>query len=194
MNEIFSRRHLPHLYFNEGIYFVTYRLADSLPSKKYELTNNVSRQWDFQKFKEHFNDYDLLLDKASFGSNYLRIKNIADICASSILHYNNSELKVICYCVMSNHIHLLFKLMPENRGISKLMQSIKGYSSRECNKELKRKGTFWQNESYDRWLRDENEYRYTINYILNNPVKAGIITDWKDWKYTWYNKEFLDIP
>jgi putative transposase len=55
------------------------------------------------------------------------------------------------------------------------MKYINGGSAFEANKALGRKGSFWQIEPYDRLVRDENEYFNTLRYIVDNPVKAGLV-------------------
>ena len=62
-------------------------------------------------------------------------------------------------------------------------------TARFCNLELNRSGNFWQHESYDHVVQTEEELSRTILYILNNPVKAGLVTDGKDWKYTYFNPD-----
>jgi REP element-mobilizing transposase RayT len=65
------------------------------------------------------------------------------------------------------------------------MQSLKGYTAREANKLLGRHGHFWDAESYDHEVRDANEFANIKRYILNNPVKAGLVKNWRDWKWNW---------
>lgn len=70
------------------------------------------------------------------------------------------------------------------------MKKLKGVSAYESNKLLNRRGAFWQHESYDHVIRDEAELGRTIWYILDNPVKAGLCKNWRDWKWS-YVKEGL---
>lgn len=81
---------------------------------------------------------------------------------------------------MPNHFHLVFELLKNNKGISKIMQSIKRISARECNKYLIRSSVFWHDESFDRWVRDEKELYFVIRYVLLNPVNAGLIKNWDE--------------
>ena len=81
---------------------------------------------------------------------------------------------------MPNHIHLIFDLLPENKEVGIIMQSVKGISAKRCNLLLGKTGNFWQDESYDRWIRDDIELFYFIKYILMNPVNAGLVSDWKE--------------
>ena len=65
------------------------------------------------------------------------------------------------------------------------MQSLKRYTARQANKILGREGAFWQDESYDRMIRDGEEYARIIDYVLENPVKAGLVSKWEEWRWTY---------
>jgi REP element-mobilizing transposase RayT len=73
------------------------------------------------------------------------------------------------------------------------MGSIKKYSARRSNRINGQEGTFWQAESFDRLIRDEIELYFTVKYVLLNPVKAGLIESWRDWKGTYCHQEYLVI-
>ena len=67
---------------------------------------------------------------------------------------------------------------PDDRSpLSDIMHSLKSYTAHEANKILKRHGAFWQSESYDHWVRDEDELERIVDYIANNPVKAGLVRE-----------------
>ena len=187
----FHRRNLPHLYYNEGIYFVTYRLYNSIhPSELEKLQKIINSQYD-EKKKKVFKKYDTLLDKPYNNVKYLLKSKIAEICKNSILYFNKKDIDVICFCVMPNHIHLVFELLSKDKLVGDIMASIKKYSAREANKALNRTGTFWQAESFDRLVRDEKELYNIIKYVLLNPVNAGLVNDYKDWQHTYCKKEYL---
>ncbi|MCL4548831.1 MAG: transposase [Bacteroidetes bacterium] len=190
----FHRRNLPHLYYNEGKYFITFRLVDSLPLEFLErIHKEFNNSIDELSIKEKkiFKKYDELLNKAYKGDKYLSIPEVAEIVRRTIQYEDDRDVKVICYCIMPNHVHLVFELMKNNRGISKIMQSIKRVSSKRSNEFLKRTGKFWQDESFDRWIRDDKELFNIINYVLENPVNAGLVDDWRKWQYTYIRKGYL---
>ncbi len=66
------------------------------------------------------------------------------------------------------------------------MHMLKGYSAHEANGVLKRQGKFWQAESYDHFVRDGAELERIIYYVVNNPVKAGLVDDWDQWPWTYW--------
>ena len=74
--------------------------------------------------------------------------------------------------------------MSEEQTLPKIMQSLKCSTARQANLILKRTGSFWETESYDHYIRDETEFYRIIKYTLNNPVKAGLVNHWQDWKRT----------
>lgn len=94
---------------------------------------------------------------------------------------------------MSNHVHVVIKPLLGKKNVrlkldakrvsyestepplGVIMHSLKSYTANEANKLLKRSGAFWETESYDHVIKDENEYYRTIAYVLNNPVKAGLV-------------------
>jgi putative transposase len=82
---------------------------------------------------------------------------------------------------MPNHVHMLIwpKIAPQ-----RLMKSFKGYTARHANKILRTTGEpFWQKESYDHWVRNEEELERIRKYIENNPVRAGLVADARE--YPW---------
>ncbi|MCK9212316.1 MAG: transposase, partial [Ignavibacteriaceae bacterium] len=186
-------------YYNDGTYFITYRLFGSMPNAILSELNKIyisEMKIDLNKLvlvklENILNKYEELLNTNSYLPRYLSDERIAKICQSTIHYYDENQYKIICYCIMPNHIHLIFKLIPNNKGIAKIMQSIKRTSASESNKVLDREGIFWQAESFDRLIRDDKELYFTINYVLENPVKAGLIDAWEKWKYTYINKDYL---
>ena len=117
---------------------------------------------------------DRILDNARTGPLYLRQPEIAGMVVEAI-HYRAQFLghyDLHCYAVMGNHVHLL--ITPRVQ-VPKLMQSLKRFTAREGNRILGLTGRpFWQDESYDRLVRNETEYRRIARYIEMNPVNAGI--------------------
>ncbi len=86
---------------------------------------------------------------------------------------------------MSNHVQLIIQTIVEDIPLYNILGSLKQYSATQSNIILDRKDAFWQHESYDHLIRDRNELVRMIDYTLNNPVKAGLVDEWKQWKYSY---------
>ena len=70
---------------------------------------------------------------------------------------------------MPNHVHVIFTAR-ESHDLSSITHSWKRFTSREINRKLDLTGkTFWQKESYDHIVRDEEDFRNQINYVKRNP-------------------------
>lgn len=195
----YHKRNLPHIYISERTYFITFRLKDSLPYQKIlELKSRPEFNYTpqnktemYEKDKKFFAKYDGLLNEGNFGKCYLRENKVAEIVISTIQFLNKKDYNLIAYCIMPNHVHLVFALREQSKSVDKIMQSIKRYSAREINRLMKRSGSLWQAESYDHVVRNEDELYRIIKYVLTNPVKACLVENWKDWKYTFVSEEFL---
>jgi putative transposase len=131
------------------------------------------RSFDALVSGQAFLAMDRLLDNASTGPLYLRRPEIADMVVAAIRNRNGAAYRLHNYVVMANHVHLL---ITPNVPVSKLMQSLKRFTAREGNRTLGLIGRpFWQEESYDRLVRNEEEFRRIASYIEMNPVRAGLV-------------------
>jgi REP element-mobilizing transposase RayT len=137
----------------------------------------------------YFSKFDDLLENSSFGPTWLENPAIAEIVISALLYFDNKRYKVICYTIMSNHIHFVFYKL--DRALDKIMHSFKLFSAREANLIIKRTGeSFWADESYDHYVRSRREFKEQVRYVLNNPVKAGLVEKWSDWQFSYLRKGF----
>jgi REP element-mobilizing transposase RayT len=82
----------------------------------------------------------------------------------------DGRFDLAAYVLMPNHIHLLLK--PEDT-LPLQIAWIKGRTAFEANRVLKRSGSFWAKDYFDRWIRNRNECEKVIRYVERNPVKAG---------------------
>ena len=90
--------------------------------------------------------------------------------------------KLSAWVVMPNHVHAL--LFPYEE-LSHVMLVIKSASARRANRLLERPGQrFWQDESFDRWVRDGHERNRIIRYIEANPVEPGLVAAPEDWRWS----------
>ena len=78
---------------------------------------------------------------------------------------------------MPNHVHLVFTPLPKGdayHSLTSILKSLKGFTALKANKILNREGEFWQGESYDHVIRDNEEFERIVNYVLSNPERAGL--------------------
>jgi menaquinone-specific isochorismate synthase len=185
-----SRGHHPHWETDNGTYFVTFRLADSLPHsvlKLYEeqrrlLLRNVAaessdadlRRQMHDLFSEHI---ETCLDQSS-GECYMSRPEIADVVVSALLHFDQRRYDLRTWCVMPNHVHAVFK-PAAGESLARIVHSWKSFTACRANKILGRTGAFWQREYYDHLIRDEQDEAHAISYVLRNPEMAGL----KNWKW-----------
>jgi putative transposase len=93
--------------------------------------------------------------------------------------------------VMPDHGHLILTpLIDEHRGgvvsLVEIMKAIKGASAHAINHRLRHRGPVWQEESFDRVLRSSEKLDEKINYVLENPVRGGLVTDWREYPWLWH--------
>ena len=116
---------------------------------------------------------DRLLDQPVCGPVFLQQPDIAGMVVDA-LHHGQDRFRrydLHAFVVMSNHVHVL--VTPHVDG-KKWLGPLKGFTAHEANRILGRSGRFWQDESYDRLVRDDTEFQRVLRYIENNPVSAGI--------------------
>src|SRR5213082_2412428 len=177
-------RNLPHWRQTGAAYFVTFRLADAVPATllrewKEELKTWLKfhpEPWDARtrhQYQRRFQESrEAWLDRGH-GSCLLREEFAAEIVASAMKHFQGTRYLLDAFVVMPNHVHAL--LLPLNgHSLSEILHSWKSFTG----KELKRRGgeqkTIWQDENYDRIVRDEKELQHFRDYIECNPGKAGL--------------------
>ena len=160
----------------------------------------------------YFEKFDSILDKYRSKARWLIQHAVAEKVKEAIHFRDGNEYGLIAYTIMPNHVHMVFSLLVEEGNgfvsngknysqnindrivgrtdcstyiVTDILKSLKWYTAKECNKILNRSGAFWQHESYDHVVRDEDELSRIVKYVLNNPVKAGLVDKWEDWKWSY---------
>jgi putative transposase len=140
----------------------------------------------------------------------MRDERVADRVAENLHRLDGEAYRLDAFSVMSNHVHTVFKpflsdaillddcdenpqpvFTAHHPGVAKIMHALKGRSARECNLILERSGPFWEHESFDHVIRS-GRFDKTIRYVLNNPVKAGLVRDWQDWRWNYCRKDLVE--
>jgi len=185
-----TRGRLPHWEANGATYFVTFRLADSLPrnvlrSYEFERKNIIdtahamSRELspsERRRLSELFSEKIESRLNSGAGSCALANDRVARIVTGTLSHFDGIRYDIFAWCVMPNHVHVVVKPI-RDITLSKIVQTWKSYSGKRANEILNRSAAFWQREYYDHLVRNEGQFNQLVKYVLDNPGKAGLI-DW----------------
>jgi putative transposase len=179
-----SRGYLPHCDTPGLLQAITFRLADSLPVDVIaRLLQQADNEVGKLKLIEKFLD-------SGHGACWLAESGMANIVQDALLHGDGHYYRLLAWCVMPNHVHVLI----ETQGgypLSKIVQGWKSFTSRRINHHLCRSGTVWMRDYFDRYIRDDRHLAAVISYIHSNPVKAGLVLAERDWIYS--SASFLTI-
>src|SRR3989442_1111965 len=173
----YYERRLPHWHPDSRALFVTWRLHGSLPA-------GIRLRDDETTPGKIFRAFDRVLDQAATGPRWLQDSRLAQLVVDALEFGETQQrlYKLDAYVVMANHVHVL--LEPEV-PLAKITRAIKGFTSRRANEILGRSRLpFWQEESYDHWVRNETEFQRIIVYIERNPVSAGLVQKSEDWRWS----------
>jgi len=172
------------------------RLLDDLPPEKHS-------QERYEAYKKACARYEAALDKAH-GPRWLAELEIAEVVKKEIHALHPDQYHLLAYCLMPNHVHLLVDTQdipdPPPRknavrytALTHALWLLKGRTGHSCQKLLGKEGRFWARESYDHVVRDEGEFVRVLAYIVNNPVKAGLVRDWREWLHTFVDELYKDL-
>jgi REP element-mobilizing transposase RayT len=195
-----TRGYLPRVKRENASYFVTFRLADSLPKAALARLEHQKAQ-RLQEFRESSRcgespsksieeiarnfqrELERNLDQGA-GSCHLRRPQIADLMVQTMRHFDQTRYELREWVVMPNHVHAVLHPLP-NHLLGDILKSWKQFTSRRANPILGLEGQrFWQPESYDHWIRDLDEGARIRRYIHHNPVKAHLCANPGDWRWS----------
>ncbi|AEP11955.1 REP-associated tyrosine transposase [Chloracidobacterium thermophilum] len=178
-----SRGRLPHFEAGEVPQHITFRLHDSLPRELLaRWQDELARLPEDEQALERRKRIEAALD-AGHGACWLRDPHIAELVEQSLLHFDGERYALHAWCVMPNHVHVLVTPLHGN-SLSSILHGWKSFTAREANRRLGREGPFWMEEYFDRAIRDENHFRRVVEYIGNNPVKAGLCPEPSAWRWS----------
>lgn len=182
------RGYLPHLDCLHLLQFVTLRLTDSVPVLQIaqwkrelqwhkELGAHSPAAAALRKNIERYAD-------AGHGTCHLRDPRIAQLVQDALLHFDGQRYQLIAWCIMPTHVHALIEPIDPAHSLPTIIHSWKSFTAKAANRLLGRNGTFWMEDYFDRYIRDETHLHSTLDYIRENPVKAGLVQRAQDWPWT----------
>jgi REP element-mobilizing transposase RayT len=174
----YAPKSLPHFDAPGTRQFITYRLGDALPAGR-------RREWEaflaLEDDEEKQRKIEAYLDKG-YGTCYLRNPCIAQVVQENLWHHDGVKYRLLAWVIMPNHIHALIEIWDVPLG--EVLKSWKSYTAKVVNKLLNRTGMFWEDDYFDRYLRDDDHYRRVVRYIENNPTKAGLAKVPSEWPWS----------
>jgi REP element-mobilizing transposase RayT len=214
-DKTYYRRHLPHYQPSDAVFFVTFRLAESIPKNVLKalvddpmekgrlLMKGMHGRCRGELPKKYVDGYTAFLEKAKNGPHWLNNPAVAGLVAKEIHNLDDKLYSLIAYTIMPNHVHMVvdlreFEPKSDPQGdtqnnrfrLTRILRLLKGRTSRGANQLLGRSGNFWHHESYDHVVRSGQELRRIIDYVLYNAVAAGLANSPEDWKWSYVRKGY----
>ena len=187
--------HLPLWTCDRAIYHIVFHLADSIPRHVSEQllgerdeflarlasgreVTEEERLYAQYLFSEKIDNY---LD-AGAGAAFMKRPENADCVMKALLYADDKDYELYEFAVMPNHVHLIAGFADGSR-VKRSLMSIKGFTAKCINRLEARQGAVWAKDSYNRIIRNDQEYRFQRDYVRKNPIRAGL----KGWK--WVSEE-----
>ncbi|TXF86012.1 hypothetical protein FUA23_19950 [Neolewinella aurantiaca] len=210
---------IPHDPIRQDPIHITYRLLGSIPKSvkaqlklrrdkalsemEAEIMGLPEEHRIQERHKQKFlieGKYELELEEAIHQAAitnpmFLADKGIAEIIIDSWLFFRKSGLYIYAICVMSNHVHLIVRATEgvEEIPIGPIIGRHKSFTAHKVNEQLKRgEQGVWNRTYFDRRIRT-GKFTTVMWYVLNNPVKAGLVSHWRDWPGTYLNPDFEEL-
>jgi REP element-mobilizing transposase RayT len=179
-----TRGYLPHYDKPGTLQMVTFRLADAMPLA---LRHEWETLFTIENGREQRARLEEYLDRGH-GKCLLKSAQVATAVEKVLLRFDGQRYRMTAWALMPNHAHVLFELW--DMPLGKLLKAWKGTSANAANSVLGRTGAFWQEDYWDRFMRDEEHFRKAQHYIEWNPVKAGLVHQPEAWAFSSANPKW----
>ena len=185
----------PHWSQAGAVVFITFRTHDSIPREVIEGWDRQKHDWlrkrgmdtgahwsvivpelsdaDRSEFQKSFNRCREEFLDACHGRCLLKRRELSEVVASSLLHFDGQRYRMGDFIVMPNHVHLL-AAFKSTEAMKEQCDSWLHYTAYRINQAIGEKGKFWQREPFDHLVRSPRQYEYLRQYIAENPQKANL--------------------
>ncbi|HEY9156284.1 MAG TPA: transposase [Opitutaceae bacterium] len=175
------RGYLPHYSAASTIQAITFRLADSLPRSVQAKLGELSLDsFDLRRKIEKYLD-------AGHGRSLLSQFDHATTVSQALSYFHGDRYALHAWVIMPNHVHVLIELL-SSFSVGQIVQSWKGFTGRRIARHepafMAEHGRIWQVDYFDRYIRNERHYRNVVEYIHDNPVKAGLVATSEQWLWS----------
>jgi putative transposase len=147
------------------------------------------RKYEYRRRLPHYqSDFKAIFTTFTTYRRRILTDSARTICLEVCLEGNGKRFTLHGAVVMPDHVHMVFTPLSDENGffsVADIMQAIKGASAHRINRALGGKGTIWQQESFDRVLRREERIADKLDYILANPLRAGLARSLGEYPWVW---------
>ncbi len=192
----FIQGNLPHWLVVDRTYFVTMRLNGTLPrSVVSELVAerkvlidagcHDDKRW-LDLHRAQFLKIEGVLDAVSKGDDFcLTEPEVAKVLLKSFGWLaDDAGWQIHAATIMPTHVHMVMRNNAGRSGeLINDIEKFKRFTGRDANRILKRSGRFWAREDFDHWCRTPEKVTSAVRYVRENPVKAGLVSQWQDWPW-----------
>jgi len=183
----YSRGYLPHFDSCDVVQHVTFHLVDSLPKETVERLLSELKHVDADRQQiEKQRNLEILMD-AGHGECWLQRPDCARIVQDALLHFDGERYRMIAWVIMPNHVHALFQTL-NNWSLNSVVASWKTFTANRIRKRIdlpeQPQTSVWHPEFWDRYIRDKNHLVRVMDYVHNNPVKAGLVLCSEQWRWS----------
>lgn len=202
-------RNLPHWRQPGATYFLTFRLHDSLPKSVLEHIQQQQDIWrsriahelnihggslppatteDYEAFQiRTYRHIETIMDEGQ-GQAVLKDPGHREIITDALLHFHRERYSLHCFAVMPNHVHVVVQPLADWQPEA-LLHSWKSFTANQLNSRLGTTGPLWQQDTWNRIIRDQEHWFRVMRYVIHNPDKAGL---WTGQSTVWVASELLD--
>lgn len=139
---------------------------------------------------DYRDDIDIHVTVCADNGDPFRDDRVARVVTENVEHYCRAlEYRLYGYCLMPDHLHVLLSPADSGAELRDWLKRFKGFTSRECGK-LGTSGPLWQRSAHDHICRRGETAETVLDYIVNNPVRGGLVEKWEDWPWT---KVFMEL-
>ena len=189
---------LPHWEVVDGRYFITMHLKGAIPksgqaeiratAESLRANHSTSQPVWLAHQRKIFSDMEKWLDRAE-DNRWLQESEVATMVMEAIAaRQQRGDWNMFEFVVMPNHLHLFCEF--GGKGMKSVLEDFKRWTGHQATKLLKDPPQrFWQREWFDHWSRSDEEDKRIVNYVRKNPVKAKLVSDYRDWKFGGWNCE-----
>jgi len=160
-----SRGYIPHFDARGAVQHVIFGLDDSIP--RTESASDI-------------NAFDTALD-LGLGACLLACADCAMIVQSELLRSDGDQYRLLAWCVMPNHVHVVLE---QDSDLAGIVRRWKSWTAREVNRATGQSGRLWRREYYDRFARTHEHLQTMVNYVEANPAAAGLVNSIEAWRWS----------